>query len=279
MRLGGPVFLSQVDPESWVHYLRKWGYKAAYCPVSPGADKNTVKAYAEMAVKSDIVIAEVGAWSNPLSPNEAERRAAIAKCQESLTLADQIGARCCVNISGSRGEQWDGHHPANLTAETFDLIVETVRRIVDAVKPVRTYYTLETMPWMYPDSTESYLQLLKAVDRKRFAVHFDPVNLICSPQRYYGNAALIREFIRELGPYIKSCHAKDISMSGLLTVHLDEVRPGLGNLDYRVLLQELSGLDTDLPLMLEHLQTEEEYRLAGDYIRSVAHEVTGSLLL
>ncbi|MCM8756987.1 MAG: hypothetical protein NC823_00715 [Candidatus Omnitrophica bacterium] len=60
----------------------------------------------------------------------------------------------------------------------FDLIVEVVRQIIDAVKPVRSYYTLETMPWMYPDSAESYQSLLQAVDRKAFAVHFNPVNLL-----------------------------------------------------------------------------------------------------
>jgi hypothetical protein len=31
-----------------------------------------------------------------------------------LALADEIGSLCCVNISGSRGSQWDGPHPDNL---------------------------------------------------------------------------------------------------------------------------------------------------------------------
>jgi len=151
--------------------------------------------------------------------------------------------------------------------------VETVRGIIDAVKPSRTFYTLEPMPWMYPDSVESYLRLIEAIDRERFAVHLDPVNLVCSPQRYYNNGALIRECFARLGPYIKSCHAKDIVLSEKLTVHLDEVRPGLGNLDYGVFLRELDRLDPDTPLMLEHLQTAEEYALATEYVRSVAQEV------
>jgi hypothetical protein len=66
---------------------------------------------------------------------------------------------------------------------------------------MRTFYTLETMPWMYPDSTDAYLRLLRAVDRPRFAVHFDPVNLISSPQRCFCNADLIRDFIARLGPH------------------------------------------------------------------------------
>lgn len=273
MRLGAPIFEPYDDPDAWVAAVQRRGYRAAYCPVKPDADDATIRAYARAAAAADIVIAEVGAWSNPLSPDVATRAAAIAKCQAALALADAIAAGCCVNIAGSRGAKWDGPHPADLTPETFDLIVQTVREIIDAVKPTRTFYTLEPMPWMYPDSADSYLALLRAVDRPRFAVHLDVVNLVNSPQRYFANAALIRECVAKLGPWIKSCHAKDIILRDRLTVHLDEVRPGLGGLDYRTLLRELDTLGPDLPLMLEHLPGQEEYDQAAAYVRAVAQEV------
>jgi len=272
LRLGGPVFEKFQDPDGWVSALRKLGYAAAYCPVGTNADDDTVRAYETAARKADIVIAEVGAWSNPISPDGPTRKAALEKCRRQLALADRIGARCCVNITGSRGEKWDGPSPKNLTRETFDMIVETTRSIVDDVKPTRTYYTLETMPWAYPDSPDSYLRLFEAIDRKHFAVHLDPVNLVCSPQRYYGNAALIRECFAKLGPHIKSCHAKDILLHPQLTTHLDEARPGTGGLDYATFLKELNKL-ADVPLMLEHLPNAEEYAKAAKHIRSVAREV------
>jgi sugar phosphate isomerase/epimerase len=273
MRLGGPVLGSFAEPGAWVAALRTLGYRAAYCPVSPESSEAVIAAYARAATDGDIVIAEVGAWSNPLSRDGRTRREAIEKCKRSLELADRIGALCCVNISGSRGEPWDGPHPDNLTEETFDRIVESVQEIIDAVQPARAYYTLETMPWMYPDSAESYLKLLKAIDRPQFAVHLDPVNLICSPQRYFTNADLIRNCFALLGPHIIGCHAKDILLSTRLTTHLDEVRPGLGGLDYRVLLGELDRLAPDTPLMLEHLPDAEQYRQAADYVRSVAAQI------
>ena len=277
MRLGGPVFDGSEDPDRWVAALRELGYSAAYCPLDGNPDQATIRAYAEAARAADIVIAEVGAWSNPLSPDPATRQAAIALCQERLYLADEIGARCCVNIAGSCGERWDGPHPDNLTEETFDLIVETVRHVIDAVRPRYTCYALEPMPWIYPDSVGAYLALIRAIDRPHFAVHLDPVNLVSSPQRYYGNAGLIRECFRALGPRIRSCHAKDIRLGHKLTVHLDEVRPGLGGLDYVAFLQELDALDPDLPLMLEHLATPEEYVAAAEYVRGVAREVGATI--
>ena len=272
LRLGGPTFEKFDDPDAWIKVIKKLGYNAAYCPVGAGEKDDVIKTYARAAKKANIIIAEVGAWSNPISPDEKTRRQALAKCRSQLALADRIGANCCVNISGSRSEDWAGPSPKNLTEQTFDMIVETTRAIIDDVKPTRTFFTLETMPWAYPDSPDSYLRLLKAIDRKRFAVHLDPVNLICSPQRYFKNGQLIRECFRKLGPYIKSCHAKDILLSTKLTTHLDEVRPGLGGLDYAVFLRELSKLP-DTPLMLEHLPNAEEYRLAATHLRSVAKSI------
>ena len=274
LRLGGPIFEKFEDPEAWIAILKRLGYRAAYCPVGTGEKDNVVSAYAEAAKKADIIIAEVGAWSNPISPNEKERSQAITKCREHLALAEKIGAKCCVNVSGSRNEKhWAGPHKDNLTKETFELIVETTRAIIDDVKPMRTYFTLEAMPWSYPDCPDSYLRLIKAIDREEFAVHLDPVNFVSSPQLYFKNGELIRECFEKLGPVIKSCHAKDILMKeDIYTTHLDEVRPGLGQLDYATFLRELSKYP-DTPLMLEHLPNAEEYRLAADHIRSVAQTI------
>ena len=51
-----------------------------------------------------------------------------------------------------------------------------------------------------------------------------------------------------------------------LTVHLEERRPGLGSLDYGVFLKETSRMK-DIPFMLEHLESHEEYLLAAKYVR------------
>lgn len=270
IRLGGPI--PRKDPNAWVAHLKQLGYRAAYCPIGAKESDDTVKAYARAAAKADIVIAEVGAWSNPISPDEKARKAAIAKCKAQLDLADRIGARCCVNITGSRGPKWDGPHKDNLTGETFEMIVAVTRDIIDAVKPTRTFFTLETMPWAYPDSADSYVRILKAIDRKQFAVHMDPVNLVSSPQRYFKTGALIRECFAKLGPHIKSCHGKDIILETNLTTHLNEIRPGLGGLDYATFLKELSKLN-DIPLMLEHLRTQAEYKQAADHVRAVGKTV------
>jgi sugar phosphate isomerase/epimerase len=270
VRLGGPVFAKFNNPDDWIKALKESGYRAAYCPVDISASKDEIKAYKEAARKADIIISEVGVWNNPISSNEAERKSAIEKNIKCLQLADEISANCCVNVSGSRNEKyWAGPHMDNLTDETFDMVVEVTRKIIDAVNPSDTFFTLEAMPWAFPYSPDSYLRLIKAIDRKGFAVHLDPVNMVVSPELFFNNGNLIQECFAKLGRYIRSCHAKDIILrEDIYTPHLDEVRPGLGKLNYNVFLEELSKLK-DIPLMMEHMETEEEYRSAAEYIRGV----------
>ena len=270
MRLAGPIFEIYTNPDEWASAVKSLGYRAAYCPVGLNATDDEINAYRHKAKEEDIVIAEVGAWSNPMSRDETIRNQAIVYNKSSLRLADKIGARCCVNISGSRGEKWDGPNALDMAEETFEMIVHTVQDIIDAVNPQSAYYTLETMPWMMPDSVESYQRLIDAIDRPKFGVHFDPVNLVNSPRRYFANADMMREFVDRLGAKICSVHAKDILLGESLTIHLDEVRPGLGELDYPVLLRALDSLDPDIPLMVEHLPSADEYDLAVNHIRSVA---------
>lgn len=268
MRLGGPVFRACPDPAAWTAELARLGWRAAICPLPPGADAATVRAFAAAAQRADVVIAEVGAWSNPISRDPAERRAAIAHCQASLQLAEDIGARCCVNLAGSLGARRNQAHPDNLGPEGFALVVESVRAIIDAVRPARTRYALEAMPWLLPDSADAYLELIRAIDRPGFGVHFDPVNLLNSPRRCFGHRELVGDFVARLGPWIRSCHAKDAVLRDSPPVCISEARPGTGFVDFPHLLRELDRLGPDLPLILEHLPDEAEYLAAAAHIRA-----------
>ncbi len=275
MRLGAPVFgVDKKDPEAWALAHRKLGYGAAYCPVNADADESTCRAYADAARRQNVVIAEVGAWSNPISPDTEQARKAVEYCIGQLQLAERIGAHCCVNIAGSRNpEHWDGPHPENLLPATFDLIVQTVRQIIDAVKPKRTSYSLETMPWIFPHSADSYLQLIKAIDRKACMVHLDPVNIVNCPERMYDTTSLLRECFEKLGPWMLSCHAKDIRYTNSLTLHLEETLPGTGVLDYRTFLTLAEKCNPEMPIMLEHLSKPEEFAAAAKHVRQVADEL------
>jgi sugar phosphate isomerase/epimerase len=206
-----------------------------------------------------------------LDPDAAKRRENLAYVTERCALADAVGARCCVDIAGSYNpDVWYGPNPKNLSKEFFDATVENCRHILDAVKPTRTKFTIEMMGWNLPDGPDTYLDLIHAVDRPAFGVHLDVCNGVNCPQRFYNNGAFIDECFKKLGPWIVSCHAKDLQWIVELNVHFLEVVPGRGQIDYRRYLKGLSQLDA--PLMIEHLKTPEEYAEAAAYIRTVARQ-------
>lgn len=274
IRLGGPIFLKSDDPVELAREHRRMGYSAAYCPEAKAEDAARTRAIQNAFAAENVVIAEVGAWRNILDPDARKRAANINYVIGRLALAEAVAARCCVDIAGSfNPDVWFGPHPKNLSQEFFDVTVENCRRIIDAIKPKRTLFTIEMMPWSLPDGPDSYVKLLKAVDRKQFGVHMDVCNAVNTPQRFYRNAELISELFSKLGRWIASCHAKDLQWPTEYNVHFVEVAPGRGKVDYRAYLRELAKLPVDVPLMLEHLKTPEEYEGGKTYVLSVGKEL------
>jgi len=271
IRLGGPIFVKSDDPGVLAREHRRLGYSAAYCPdMATLADAKVLDEIKRAFAAENVLIAEVGAWKNLLDPDPVKRRENLDHVTQRCALADAVGALCCVDIAGSfNPASWYGPDPRNLSREFFDATVENCRHILDAVKPTRTHFTIEMMGWNLPDGPDAYMELIRAVDRKAFAVHLDVCNGINCPQRFYHNADFIHECFRKLGPFIISCHAKDLRWDIEMNLHFEEVVPGRGQVDYRAYLGELALLGRDVPLMLEHLKTAEEYDEGRLYIREV----------
>ena len=270
MRFGGNV-LQYKDPSDWLRQVKEQGYTAIVCPVDYTADESLKTDFKKIILENYLLVGEVGAWGNPMSTDEAKRRAAIAYCQNQLALADEFGANCCVNVSGARTDtdDWSGCYAENFTADTYALIVDTVREIIDAVHPINTFYTLEPMPWMFPDTPEIYLQLIKDIDRSHFGVHLDYTNMINDPQKYANSSAYIRYMFAKLGKHIRSIHAKDVQMSGDIPCSIIECMPGKGSIDFNTVLRCAARLGKDIPVFVEHLDTMEEIKQALDHLKGI----------
>lgn len=261
VRLGGPLFFSEEDPDAWARRAREMRYRAVYAPNVKLDDKDRIRAFEDAVRQNDLVIAEVGRWVNLLDADEAKRAENLRLVTEGLALADELDARCCVDIAGSFStENWSGPHPKNVSDEFFDLTVENVRKIIDAVKPRRARFALEMMGWALPDTPDSYLRLVKAIDREAFGVHIDVCNMINSPDKFWNNTRLINEAFDKLGPRIVSAHAKDLRWIPEFNIHFKECVVGEGEVDYGTYLRRLATLDRDVPLMIEHMADEEEYQ-------------------
>ncbi|MBR3469499.1 MAG: sugar phosphate isomerase/epimerase [Lachnospiraceae bacterium] len=274
MRIGGGIEKAYHNPEEWMKFAKDLRYSAVLCPVDSSSDQATRREYLKAAREADLLIGEVGVWRNCLAKDEMTRKAAMDYAKAQLALADEMGANCCVNIIGSHSETaWDGFSAENYSDDFYALAVDSVREIIDAVKPTNTFYTIEPMPWVPPDSPEQYLKLIQDVDRKEFAVHLDFVNMINCPERFCKSTEFVKHCFDLLGPYIKSIHCKDSVMEQAYTAVIHETMPGKGTLDYKKILPLVENLGKDIPLFVEHLPDYETYRQAVAFVRAQAESV------
>ena len=271
MRLGGSVMKPYSSPKEWLADVKELGYSCVIFPVESTAPAHVMRDYLQCCQDNDLLIGEVGAWRNVLARDEKERAANLDWNIHQLELAETVGANCCVNISGSTGALWDGYDPILDTREIYDLVVENTRRIIDAVQPTRTAYSLEPMPWMVPESPEQYLQLLKDVARSAFKVHLDYCNMLNGLERYRHASAFITKCFDLLGEHIVSIHAKDAKLAdGMLPIQINEVAPGEGSLDLPLVMKLAHALGEDTPGFVEHLPAHAAYMKAAAGMREAA---------
>jgi sugar phosphate isomerase/epimerase len=118
------------DPAVLAQGHKRFGYTAAFCPDGNPGDAARVNAIRRAFADAGVLIAEVGAWRNMMTPDLDARRANIEYVIRQLALADELGVKCCVDIAGSLdGTTLSGPHPKNLSKEFFDGTVENCRKI------------------------------------------------------------------------------------------------------------------------------------------------------
>lgn len=269
MRYGMTSIMPHESPNQWAEDLAKRGFTAAYFPAKETASDREIFAYEKAAKDHNLVIAEMGIWKTPFAQDSKEAEKNKNICLRRLEIADAVGAKCCVNVSGAAGEIWYAYYPENYSEATYWKNVEFVQWLLDTAKPKSTYYALEIMPWMLPDSAESYLKFLWDVNRDRFAVHFDPVNLINSVEkvRHYGD--MLESAVIQMHPYIKSCHLKDFLLTDGYTPNVRETIPGRGWADLSRYLKLIHRLDPQMPMLFEHLHTWEDYEEALAHVQQL----------
>lgn len=273
MRLGTSSPLNHASAEEWAKNQVALGCKAVVFPLSSDDPEEKIQEYVECAKANDLLIAEVGIWRNAMSLDPKDREKQRDYCVNQLKLADRINARCAVNVAGAMGPRWDGHYKENFTKETRAEIVKMVQEIIDRAEVTNTYFTLEPMPWMIPTGPEDYVRLFEEVNRDRFAAHMDIINMTNSFERYYQAEAFVDRCKELLGNKIRSCHIKDSHLKEEYTFQLEECAPGQGEYPLRYYVQTMNSIDPDMPVILEHLNSDEEYIHYMNYLKEELHGI------
>ena len=266
MRLGISTSLNGLSPKQWADKMVSLGCKSVVFPVDYTADDSLIDEYVKEASSHDLMIAEVGIWRNAISSDKKEVDKNMEYTIGQLKLADRVKARCCVNVAGAMGPRWDGGYRENFSDTAWDKTVRMIQEAIDAVKPVNTYFSIESMPWMIPSGPEEYDILIEKVNRDRFAAHLDIINMINSAERYFFSTEFLEKTVHILGNRIKSCHLKDIRLLDDYTFQLKECACGEGTFDFPRYIELMSEIDPDMPMIIEHLKNDDEYEESIAYV-------------
>ena len=267
MLLGISSQLEHSTPQDWASRHVALGLKSVNFPVSFEEGEDKFMAYKKAADDAGLLIAEVGVWRNTLAADTQERRKWIDFAVGQLRMADAIGAVCCVNVVGTPcGPRWDGGYRGNFSPELWKDAVGMIRKIIDTARPKHAKFSIESMPWMIPSTPDEYLRLIEDVDRHEFGTHLDVVNMITSPRKYFFNDEFLHECFEKLHGTICSCHLKDVRLKEEYTFQLEECACGQGILDLELYAKLADAENSAMPMIIEHLTTDEEYAASVRYV-------------
>lgn len=222
-------------------------------------------------------IVQVGNYQNIATPVEPVRADAVRSLTHTLRLATAAGARAVVTGAGhcdpARAREVFVGHGDNFSQQALDRLAQSCRDIVAAVPDATARLLVETWVITPLNNLLRTAEAVRRVANARFGILFDPVNLM-NLDNYFDNGSFLRRAVQQLGPAIGLVHAKDTLLHPeRFTFQLAEEPIGKGALDYAALLEALATLPGDVPLCVEHLQTEEQVRAALEYLRALAERI------
>lgn len=276
IRLGG--YLGKNEKESLtvtVKRIKDAGYTGVVTGPEPwismkDSELNELRA----ALKEyDVVVYEVGGYTNMLHPDEAKRQENLKHLCTCIEAADKVGCPMVGTISGSLDPvDFFNVHPDNWTLKTWKVLVDGMKQILRDTAGMKASIGMEAQVTTNIDGPKSHKRLIDDVSDPRCAVNLDPVNMI-SLANYYHTTELLNECFDLLGENILGCHAKDTFIwPDKQTVHVQEVCSGRGVMDYETYLVRLSRMKWPRTILPEHVP-EDQLIEAAQYIRKVAAKV------
>jgi sugar phosphate isomerase/epimerase len=241
---------------------------------APDSDVTEFKAALETY---DVAVFEVPGYTNMIHPDIVKRQENLKNLTECVEAAERIGCPMVGTISGSCDRRYIHNvHPDNWTEETWKLLVESCNQVLRDTSGMKAALGMEAQVTTNLDCPEAHKRLGEDVG-PRCAVNLDPANMI-TLSNYYHTTDLLNRCFDLLGETIYGAHAKDtVIWPDTQTVHVQEVCPGTGVMDFETYLIRLSNLEWPRTLCPEHLKAEE-YPLAREHIRTVAEKAGVTIL-
>lgn len=201
------------------------------------------------------VVQSTGFAPNLVDPDPDVRRDAHRRIRRGLAAAEALGAVMVNTGVGSCHPTFPyGPHPANHTPLAIETLVENLRVLCGEAQDRGLLLSLEPHVQTAISDPDTIAGIVAAVDHPALRVNFDPVNLLGTLPEVFDAAAAIRRMGERMAPFLgPSAHVKDIRPLPELVLHLAEVSPGEGYIDWAAYFEVCRGLGDGAALIVEHL--------------------------
>lgn len=235
--------------------------------LSPGYGRRIRDIFASRGIG----IAVLGCYVNPVHPDPTAREAALSRFEEHLRFARDFGCAIVGTETGSCNGDCS-FHPDTAKQATFDLLCESVERLVRTAERYGTIVGIEPVADVHTiHSIERMGELLRRIDSPNLQVIYDPVNLIPNGGLEESQESFFARAMTAFGSRIVAVHAKDFRIENGSKVGW--LPAGTGDLDYPALFRALSAQKPFVDVLLENT-APENMRETLEFVRRVDTDIT-----
>lgn len=209
----------------------------------------------------DTELTVLGSYINPSAKNAEVLRGEVEKFEEKILFARALGAVAVGTETGFYGESMANCE--NDSEEAYQHLLTTMRRIVKSAEREGVSVAIEGVAIFVISTPEKMARLLRDLDSDYVKVIFDPVNYLTA-ENASRQHDIINSAFELFADRIVAIHAKDFVLSQGALLACD---PGLGELDWTLILENMKKYGVDAPIIMEGIDevraTESFARLKG----------------
>lgn len=219
---------------------------------APGAmSKERAEAFSSAFKAAGKSVPLIGAYFNPVHPNEEKIKNGIAVFKDYLGLSHALGCDVVGSETGSfNGDKWT-YHPQNRTEEAVQRVISTFSELADYAKDCGSYIGMEGAFGHVCWNVETLDRAVKSIGRSNIKIIFDLYNYLdaekgSNVKEMYD---ILARGLQTFGDRIVVFHIKDcvIAEDG----SLKQVGVGKGIFDYSKIIPEIRKVCPDANLVFE----------------------------
>lgn len=226
------------------------------------------KEIGEVLKGSGVEIPLIGAYFNPVHPNEEKISRGIAVFKDYLDVAGELGCDTVGSETGSyNGDPWI-YHPMNHSDEALDRVVETFSALADHAAKRGKYIGMEGAFGHVCHTPERLAEAVRRIGRDNIKIIFDLYNYL-DISNVDSTYDILDRGLSIFGKSILLFHVKDFVIEG---EKLRQCGVGRGVLDYDRILRKIYSHNPDAILVLEGT-TGEDIDYAVSFLQKTINEI------